>query len=86
MKHQVVDIVTDSVSFWVVVGQADVSQGNASWKNDFPPKMSSFEGSNSIRWSDQMAGADGKMMENTVEMNREGPLGMFLGMIARPGL
>lgn len=86
VKHQVVNSVRDSILFWVIVGQADVSQRNAWWKNDSPPKMLSCEESNSIRWSDRMAAVDGKMTKHAVEMNREGLLGMSLGMIARPGL
>ena len=86
VKHQVGNSVTDSIWFWVVVGQADVCLWDASWEIDSLPQMLSFEESSSIRWCDQIAAADGKMKMYVVEMNREGLLDMFLDTIARPGL
>lgn len=73
VKHQVVNNVTDLISFWVVVGQVDASQRKASLESDSPPR-------------DRMAAADGKTKMYAVEMHREALLEQDPGTISRPGL
>lgn len=85
VKHQVLNSVTDLISFWVVVGQADANQREASLKSDPPPKRLPCEESNSIHWTDRMAAADGKM-KNVVGMSQEGLLGNSPDTIYRRGL